>query len=378
VPVLHATPGSFVSHSNYRKNGPQMQRTFRTMNPTYAMGGCASRYQPSDDHKEAMMPGGSLSNQWTFLYQQEDVAAADFYASIQDLDPDDDKHVMVCLGGDYTASGQYNLPYRGLDSTYQNRYCSSGVLETDDDGVGVGVTPTTSDETCHHYSEDEIAQIPKMAENVKQAINFMGKDDQGFFMMYEQGDIDWAAHANHMDDMLGTMFDISDGIDEILTWIDANGGWDKNALYVTADHDHYLTLLPNFPEAVANYVIDGESHKITPQNNSGYNPWSAAIGAGRADDDSQSVTEHIADFATWTEQDWENVGHFWGAFGSGGNGWGSHSTRPVPVSYHGDDGCIEGLLGAGFKVLGREVEGVPGKIDQIHLHACMLKNLFGL
>ena len=28
VPVLHATPVSFVVHSNYRKNGPQMQRSF--------------------------------------------------------------------------------------------------------------------------------------------------------------------------------------------------------------------------------------------------------------------------------------------------------------------------------------------------------------
>ena len=28
VPVLHATPGSFVVHSNYRKNGPQMQHSF--------------------------------------------------------------------------------------------------------------------------------------------------------------------------------------------------------------------------------------------------------------------------------------------------------------------------------------------------------------
>jgi alkaline phosphatase len=54
-----------------------------------------------------------------------------------------------------------------------------------------------------------------------------------------------------MDDMLGAMLDINDGVTEILNWIDANGGWAKNALYVTADHDHYLTLNDDFPEAVA-------------------------------------------------------------------------------------------------------------------------------
>jgi hypothetical protein len=29
-------------------------------------------------------------------------------------------------------------------------------------------------------------------------------------------------------------------------------------------------------------------------------------------------------------------------------------------------------------VVGRVVKGIPDKIDQVHLHACMLKSLFGL
>lgn len=47
-----------------------------------------------------------------------------------------------------------------------------------------------------------------------------------------------------MDDLLGAMLDIDDSVAEIMSWIDENGGYEKNALYVTADHDHYLTLLP--------------------------------------------------------------------------------------------------------------------------------------
>lgn len=180
-----------------------------------------------------------------------------------------------------------------------------------------------------------------------------------------------------MDDMIGTMFDVSDSVQVIIDWVMANGGWEKNALYVTADHDHYLTLRDDFPEMFANFIIMGESHNITPQRNSNRNPWSEGIRAGRHEDDSKSVTEHIADFSTWTDEDIYNVGHFWGARGSGGNGWGSHSTRPVPLSYMGDEGCLEALTGTGFQVLGREVEGHPGKVDQMHLHACMMKQLFG-
>ena len=109
-----------------------------------------------------------------------------------------------------------------------------------------------------------------------------------------------------MDDMPGTMLDISDSVQVMMDWIADNGGWEKNALYVSADHDHYLTLKDNFPEAVAKFVIAGESHKITPQNNSGVNPWSVGIYAGRHEDDSKSVTEHISDFTTWTEEDIDN------------------------------------------------------------------------
>ena len=183
-----------------------------------------------------------------------------------------------------------------------------------------------------------------------------------------------------MDDMLGTMLDIDDSVREIMNWIDANGGYEENALYVTADHDHYLTLEPSFPEALANFIIEGMSKDITPKNHSNVNPWSTAINANRHEDDSKSQVEHIRDFTTWTAEDLENVQHFWGARGSGGNGWGSHSTRPVPLYYGGDDGCIEQLTGKGFQVVGRQVEGVEGCVFMLCLQClhkiCLVAHMF--
>jgi alkaline phosphatase len=327
-----------------------------------------------------------------------------FYSGLENLDPDNHQHVLVCLAGDFTPSKKEDLPKRGVDSSYSNRWCSKSVVEktglnaTTPD-LPARVTPDAS--LCNLYSQEEVKQIPHITQNVRAALDFLKKDDDGFFLMYEQGDvsseaekqacqfyktpanfrhgqIDSAAHSNHMDDMLGTLLDIDESVRYIKNWIEGNGGFEKNALYVTADHDHYLTLLPHFPEALALLLIEGTSHNITPQNNSEQNPWALAIQAGRHEQVDKSIIQHIRDFSTWTEDDMNNVGHFWGPVGSGGNGWGSHSTRPVPLYYEGDDGCIEQLMGKGYQVLGRKVEGVPLKVDQAHIHACMVKNLFGL
>jgi hypothetical protein len=48
------------------------------------------------------------------------------------------------------------------------------------------------------------------------------------------------------------------------------------------------------------------------------------------------------------------------------------------MHHQGDDGCLEELVGKGYRVLGQEVKGSPGKVDQVHVHACMMRSLFNL
>lgn len=101
------------------------------------------------------------------------------------------------------------------------------------------------------------------------------------------------SHGNAMDDMLGALLDMDESVAEIMKWIDENGGYEKNALFVTADHDHYLTLLPHFPEVVANMIIDGHTHDMTPENNTSTNTWDYAIQANRHNDDTKTQASVI-------------------------------------------------------------------------------------
>lgn len=54
-------------------------------------------------------------------------------------------------------------------------------------GLPTSVRPVQT--RCNHYSQEEIKQIPHITKNVKAALDFLSKDDDGFFLMYEQGDV---------------------------------------------------------------------------------------------------------------------------------------------------------------------------------------------
>lgn len=159
VPILHATPGAFVTHTNYRKNKHHLQDGFKETQPTFAMGTCQSRYQPSEELKQSMI-NGSLASAWTFLHQDPEVLAENFYDPTQEKDPDNGDHVLACFGGQYSAgrdtSGNElsNMPYRGLDSSYTGRWCSKGEKEKDADDVTLSITPNST--ICSHWPEEEL------------------------------------------------------------------------------------------------------------------------------------------------------------------------------------------------------------------------------
>jgi alkaline phosphatase len=57
-----------------------------------------------------------------------------------------------------------------------------------------------SSTSIHNYVVVTISveHIPTIQQNVKAALDVLSKDDEGFFLMYEQGDIDWSAHGTYI------------------------------------------------------------------------------------------------------------------------------------------------------------------------------------
>jgi alkaline phosphatase len=86
--------------------------------------------------------------------------------------------------------------------------------------------------------------MPTLAESTNAALTVLEQDDDGFVLMIEGGAVDWGAHGNIMDLMIGEMIDFDNAVQAVIDWVNApnNSDWTNTLLIVTGDHEcGYLT-----------------------------------------------------------------------------------------------------------------------------------------
>ena len=77
-------------------------------------------------------------------------------------------------------------------------------------------------------------QQPTLREMSKKAIEILSNNEDGFFLMIESGQIDWASHGNDTGMLLHEMIKINDTLEYILDWANKDG---DTLVIVTADHE---------------------------------------------------------------------------------------------------------------------------------------------
>lgn len=77
-------------------------------------------------------------------------------------------------------------------------------------------------------------KIPTLLEMSKVAIKKLEQNTQGFFLMIEGGQIDWAAHQNDAGTMLQELLSFNETVNWVLDWVEKNP---ETLLLVTADHE---------------------------------------------------------------------------------------------------------------------------------------------
>jgi alkaline phosphatase len=112
------------------------------------------------------------------------------------------------------------------------------------------VTALDAKQTREIYSKEDILENPSLSQMTRAAIDVLQSNQNGFWLMVEAGDVDWANHANNIDNSIGATLGGEEAVSSIFAWIESKNAWNESLVIVTADHGHYFHLVE--PEVLAN------------------------------------------------------------------------------------------------------------------------------
>ncbi len=85
-----------------------------------------------------------------------------------------------------------------------------------------------------HSKNDPKRTQPSLKEMTEKALDVLSKDKDGFFLMVEGGQIDWAGHSNDAGTMLHELIKFDEAVNSVYEWAK---GREDTLVIVTADHE---------------------------------------------------------------------------------------------------------------------------------------------
>jgi Ca2+-binding RTX toxin-like protein len=93
------------------------------------------------------------------------------------------------------------------------------------------------------FSVPRLTNTPTLSELSLAALNKLGTDPDGLYLMVEGGAVDRAMHADNQGRMIEEYIDFNNAVKSVVDWVnraDTAATFDDTLLVVTADHDHLL------------------------------------------------------------------------------------------------------------------------------------------
>jgi alkaline phosphatase len=204
--ISHATPAVFGAHTHIRYCGSEIARQYI-----------------EETDVDVILGGG--------VYKTSSGVNCEIYGDSHDWEQQD----IIDLGQDYGYTYASNL-----------EELQSAVQAGDQKILGLfkdykqGKTPELfriapyTDEEVPEYPEGE----PTLPEMTAAAIDVLEEDSDGFFLMVEGSQVDWAAHGNAMEYIMGEMLAFDEAVEVVLDWVNADPIRRAQTLVIVAgDHD---------------------------------------------------------------------------------------------------------------------------------------------
>lgn len=205
VPFNHATPAGFIAHNADRNDFQGLATEMIDSGIDVIVGGGHPNF--TDAHT-------SRASNWTWIGQ------ADFERVSQGAT--DFSYIETRADFEALAVGEV-VPEKvfGLAQVAETLQYNRPGLENDE------VLPGT----------DPRNDVPSLDVLATGALNVLGQDEDGFFLMVEGGAVDWAGHANQTTRVIEEQLEFNDAVEAVESWVEANSNWDETLVIVTADHE---------------------------------------------------------------------------------------------------------------------------------------------
>ncbi len=132
------------------------------------------------------------------------------------------------LFGFFGRAGLDHLPYQTADGRYD---------------PAPSLTSKGEPRLAEWYSSADRSEQPTLAQMTEAALTVLSaQPDQPFALFIEAGDVDFALHANNLDNAIGAIYSGEDAVRTVIHWVESHSNWDDSILIVSSDHGHYLVV----------------------------------------------------------------------------------------------------------------------------------------
>ncbi|TAN71283.1 MAG: alkaline phosphatase [Methylobacter sp.] len=204
--ITHATPAAFAAHQTHRSQENSIPEDLLATGADVMLSGGLSYWLP----KSANDKNSSIHQQ---LLQMTGNSV-----EIKSSRKDDKNLLTIAQQKGYTLTFNKAQLQQATGKTL-------GLFA--DSGMANGIVETQNRDNILHTQ-------PTLKEMSEQALEILGRNKQGFFLMIEAGQIDWAAHRNDTGLLLHEMLRFNDTLNGVLDWAENR---QDTLIIVTADHE---------------------------------------------------------------------------------------------------------------------------------------------
>ena len=250
VPISHATPASAYAHNVSRDDYQDLTRDMlglpsvsRKSNPLPGLdvvlgGGYGEETKDGKGHGQNFIPGNRyLADEDLKRIDEKSGSPTAKYVVAQRTSAVNGAKLLADAASRAAVQKKRLLGFFGVKKGHLPFQTANGDYK-----------PVLDVKEAEVYSEADIDENPTLAQMTEAAIQVLQEDPDGFWLMVESGDVDWANHGNNIDNSIGAILSGDAAVGKIFNWIDSRNAWEQSLVIVTSDHGHYFHLLK--PEAL--------------------------------------------------------------------------------------------------------------------------------